>query len=159
MPTPSPHDTREANKEIARRIILEVIDKSDLALADELIAQDYVEHRPGADPDAGLDALKDWIRTVHDAFPDWRHTVDDVVAEGDLVTIRNTLYGTHRGEWMGIVPTGRKIEQRGFDQMRVVDGKMVEHWGEYDWIGFYQQLGAFPQEVLDKMRNLDKVSA
>jgi predicted ester cyclase len=159
MPAPQLKDTLEANKEVARRIILEVIDKSNLALADQLIAADYHEHRPGAAPDAGVDGLKDWIRTVHAAFPDWRHTVDDVVAEGDLVTIRNTLYGTHRGEWMGIAPTGRTIEQRGFDQMRIVGGKMVEHWGEYDWIGFYQQLGAFPQEVLDKMHNLDKVRA
>lgn len=158
MPTPPHHDTLELNKEVARRIILEVIDQSKLDLADELIARDYVEHRPTDDPDAGLDGLKEWIRTVHAAFPDWRHTVDDVVAEGDMVMIRNTLYGTHRGEWMGIAPTGRTIEQRGFDQMRIVDGKMVEHWGEYDWIGFYQQLGAFPQEVLEKMHNLDKVA-
>ena len=136
-------DTLQANKDVARRIILDVIDRSDIALADQLIEPDYVEHRPSDDPDAkGLVGLKKWIRMVHDAFPDWRHVIHDEVAEGDLVTIRSTLYGTHRGPWMGIPATGTEIEQRGYDQFRIVDGRMVEHWGEYDWIGFYQQLGA-----------------
>lgn len=141
----------EDNKQIARRIILEVIDNADLDLAGQLVEPDYVEHRPSDDPTKGLAGLEKWIRMAHDAFPDWRHTIDDVVAEGDLVTIRSTLYGTHRGPWMGIPPTGKEIEQRGYDQFRIVGGRMVEHWGEYDWIGFYQQLGQLPEEVKRKL--------
>jgi predicted ester cyclase len=153
-------DRLATNKEVARRIILDVIDHADMALADRLVAPDYVEHRPSDDPDAkGLDGLKTWIRTVHQAFPDWRHVIQDEVADGDLVTIRSTLYGTHRGAWMGIPPTGNTIEQRGYDQFRIVDGRMVEHWGEYDWIGFYQQLGALPEDVKRKLGLLPKDQA
>ena len=149
-------DPLEQNKSVARRILLEVIDGANLVLADELIAPDYVEHRPtnpAEDKDTSpRDGLKKWIRMVHQAFPDWRHEIHDVVAEGNLVTVRSTLYGTHRGAWMGIPPTGKEIAQRGYDQFRIVDGRMVEHWGEYDWIGFYQQLGALPDDVRQKLQ-------
>ena len=146
----------EENKRIATRIILEVIDAANLALADDLIAPDYVEHRPTNPAEDGdtspRDGLKKWIGMVHEAFPDWRHEIHDAVAEGELVTVRSTLYGTHRGTWMGIPATGQQIEQRGYDQFRIVDGRMVEHWGEYDWIGFYQQLGALPEDVKRKLK-------
>ena len=139
------------NKNVARRIIVEVIDGADLDLADELIAEEYVEHRPSAGDGSSREGFKAWIRMVHDAFPDWRHTIDDVVAEGDKVMVRNTLYGTHRGTFMGIPATGKQFRQEGFDLFRIQDGKMVEHWGVYDWMGFYQQLGIVPpQEELAK---------
>ena len=146
----------EENKRTVRRIILEVIDGADLALADDLIAPDYVEHRPTNPAEESdlnpREGLKRWIGMVHEAFPDWRHEIHDEVAEGDLVTVRSTLYGTHRGTWLGIPATGKQIEQRGYDQFRIVDGRMVEHWGEYDWIGFYQQLGALPEDVKRKLK-------
>jgi predicted ester cyclase len=137
-------------KRIARRVLVEVIDGADLELADELIAADYVEHRPTDETAPGVAGFKKWVRLVHDAFPDWRHTVDDIIAEGDKVMVRNTVYGTHRGDFMGIAPTGKQIEQRGFDLFRIADGKVVEHWGEYDWLGLYRQLGAVPEIGTEK---------
>ncbi len=138
----SPH---QELKNIARRIIIEVIDGADLDLADDLIAADYVEHRPTDETAPGVAGFKKWVRLVHEAFPDWRHTIEDVLAEGDKVMVRNTVFGTHRGEFMGIAPTGKQIQQRGFDQFRIAGGKVVEHWGEYDWFGLYQQLGVIPE--------------
>jgi predicted ester cyclase len=135
----------QANKNLARRVIEEVIDGADLDLADELIAEDYVEHRPTDDTAPGREGLKRWVKMVHAAFPDWRHTIDDLVAEGDKVVVRNTLFGTHRGEFMGIAPTGKQIRQAGFDLFRIQDGKVIEHWGEYDWMGFFQQLRVVPE--------------
>ena len=134
----------QENKHVARRILEEVVDGANLDIAEDLIAPDYLEHRarPGAPP--GLEGFKQWVRTAHAAFPDWRHSIDDVIAEGDKVMIRNTVYGTHRGEFMGIAPTGKQVQQAGIDVMRIVDGRMVEHWGEYDWLGLLQQLGALP---------------
>ncbi len=140
------YEQLQENKEVARRIIVEVIDGADLALADELIEADYVEHRESDGSEPSLEGLKRWITMVHDAFPDWRHTVDDLIAEGDKVVVRNRVFGTHRGEFMGIPPTGKQVVQPGIDIMRIKDGKMVEHWGVYDWKGFFEQLGEFPKD-------------
>jgi predicted ester cyclase len=136
-----------ANAAIASRILLEVIDQHDFELAHQLIAADYVEHRPNGDGPDGLEGLRAWIAATHKGFPDWRHRIEGVLAQGDRVVVRSMLYGTHTGEFQGIKATGRTIEQHGYDEMRIVDGKMVEHWGEYDWLGFYQQLGVLPQKI------------
>jgi predicted ester cyclase len=145
--SPRSNDSLARNVEVARRIILEVIDQSRLDLADELVAPDYVEHRPNGDGPDGVEGLKAWVRTVHEGFPDWRHEITGAVAQGDRVVLRSTLYGTHTGEFQGIPATGRTIEQFGYDELRISDGRMVEHWGEYDWLGFYQQLGVVPESV------------
>ncbi len=145
--SPATPDSLDRNVAVARRIILEVIDQSKLELAHELVTADYVEHRPNGDGPNGVEGLKAWIQTAHKGFPDWRHEITGVVAQGERVVLRSTLRGTHRGEFQGIQPTGKQIEQFGYDEMRIVDGKMVEHWGEYDWLGFYQQLGVVPDDV------------
>lgn len=139
------HQTQQNIKNVARRILIEVVDGANLDLADELIAPDYLEHRSGAGEGSPLEGFKEWVRTVHGGFPDWRHTIDDLIAEGDKVVVRNRVFGTHRGEFMGIAPTGKQVEQAGIDIMRIQDGRMVEHWGVYDWHGLYQQLGVLPK--------------
>lgn len=132
----------QENKRIARRIIEEVIDGRNLTLADELIAQDYVEHSPSQGLPPGREGFKRWIVQVHTGFPDWQHSIEDMIAEGDRVVVRNVARGTHRGEFMGIAPTGHRVSEPGIDIMRIVGGKMVEHWGQYDWLGLLDQLKA-----------------
>jgi steroid delta-isomerase-like uncharacterized protein len=135
-------DQLQANKTVARRILEEVIDGKDLDLADELIAEDVHDHcaTPGSTP--GREGWKEWVRGIHASYPDWRHTIEDIIAEGDKVVVRQTAMGTHRGTFHGIEPTGKLVRERGIDVMRIRDGKMVEHWGEYDWFGLFTQLGA-----------------
>ncbi len=133
-------DQTQEIKNVARRILEEVIDGKDLDLADDLIAEDVYDHTGGGS--GGREAWKEWIRTVHAAFPDWRHVIEDVIAEGDKVVVRQAVLGTHRGAFRGIAPTGRQIRQVGIDVMRIRDGKLVEHWGQYDWLGLFAQLGA-----------------
>lgn len=136
-----------SNAAIARRIIEEVIDTGDLALADQLVAVDYREGSafPGLSP--GREGLKQWIRMARAAFPDWRHTIEDIIAEEDRVVVRTIARGTHWGEFMGLLPTGKQVTQPGIDIMRIGAGQMVEHWGQYDWLGLLQQLGALPAVV------------
>ena len=81
------------------------------------------------------------LRTV---FPDLRITVEDIVAEGDKVVSRGTFSGTHKGEFMGIAPTGKQITVGLIEIVRIVAGKMVEHWNVVDNLGMMRQLGVVP---------------
>jgi steroid delta-isomerase-like uncharacterized protein len=134
----------EENKALMRRFY-EEIGKGNLAVVDELIAADLVEHSPFVPGQApgrqGTLELFTMIRTV---FPDLRITVEDIVAEGDKVVSRGTFSGTHKGEFMGIAPTGKQITVGLIEIVRIVAGKMVEHWNVVDNLGMMQQLGAVP---------------
>jgi ketosteroid isomerase-like protein len=88
----------EANKTLYRRWFEEVVTGRNLALADELLAADYVLHFPGMPP-LDREGHKQLLGMFHAAFPDWRETVEAVVAEGDLVVIRVTGSGTHEGHF------------------------------------------------------------
>ena len=77
-------------------------------------------------------------------FPHWRSRLEALIAEGDLVTERFTARGTHRGEIMGVPPTGREVVLAGINIFRVQDGKLVERWGRTDDLGLLQQLGMVP---------------
>ena len=96
-----------------------------------------------ANPDWGqqLGYSKDRLA---EAFPDLRLTVEDVVSDGEKVAARVTFRGTHRGEFQGIPPTGKKVAFSSMEFNRVVGGKVEEHWVELDLLGLMQQLGAVP---------------
>jgi predicted ester cyclase len=134
----------EENKALTRRFY-EEISKGNLAVVDELIAADLVEHSPFVPGQAsgrqGTLELFTMIRTV---FPDLRFKVEDIVAEGDKVVSRGTFGGTQKGEFMGIAPTGKQITVGLIEIVRIVAGKMVEHWNVVDNLGMMRQLGVVP---------------
>ena len=135
----------EENKAAFRRIPEEVVNTGNLALADELFAADYVEHvavPPGTPP--GVEGFKAFFTMLRAAFPDLRYTVEAILAEDDLVAGHVTVRGTHRGEFMGIAPTGRQATWTETHVGRYENGKLVEHWGDSDDLGLLQQLGAVP---------------
>jgi predicted ester cyclase len=78
------------------------------------------------------------------AFPDLHVEIEDVVAEGDTVATRVTMTATHRGAFLGVAPTGRRVRYEGMDILRFREGKMVEHWTVTDDLGLMQQLGVVP---------------
>ena len=139
FPPPDP----EANKAIARREFEEVFNQGNLDLADEIMAADYV-YQSAAGDYAGREARKQSIAMYIAAFPDIHFTVDDQIAEGDIVATRWTSTGTHKGEMMGIPPTGVHATTTGIFISRIVDGKMVEEWNSWDVLGLMQQLGVMP---------------
>lgn len=119
-----------ANQAATTRLMDEVFVKGNVALLDEVLAPDFVEHQqfpPEVPPGAG--ALKWFVENFRPAFPDLTITIDQIAASGDLVAMRSTWKGTHQGEWMGMKPTGKAIEFESFDMIRFKDGKAVEHWG------------------------------
>ena len=131
----------EKNKAIIRRFVEEVQNGGDLTVLDEIAAADYVNHTapPGVLPDR--EGLKQLTAMFRRAFPDGRITIEDLVAEGDRVVTRKTFRGTHRGELMGIQPTGRTVAIQLIDIVRLADGKAVESWSAADDLGMLQQLG------------------
>jgi steroid delta-isomerase-like uncharacterized protein len=110
---------------------------------DELFAADFVDHNPAV-LSHDLEGTKQLFSMYLDAFPDVQITVDDLIAEGDRVAARFTGQGTHKGPFMGLPPTGKPFTLTAIDILRIVDGKIVEHWGEADTLGLLQQLGAIP---------------
>ena len=108
----------------------------------ELFSSDFVSHTPEGDLD--LDTFFKGVSAMLKAFPDVKFTLEDMVAEGDKVTTRYTVSGTHKGEFMGIPATGKKFKISGFEIRRLSGGKMVEYWGLMDSLSLMRQLGAMP---------------
>jgi len=138
----------EKNKAIVRRAI-EALNKKNLALLDELMAPDYVDHTHQIQ---GLEGMKQVIEEESKGFSDFHVTIEDIIAEGDKVWVRVKETATHTGKFRGLAPTGKKITYTAVAIWRIVDGKIVEGWEVYDQMDFYKQLGVieykgFPDEV------------
>jgi steroid delta-isomerase-like uncharacterized protein len=134
----------EENKAVVRRFY-EEWNKQNLSVVEELVAPHWVCHGTGAFPDYDRAGGKHFLTALWTAFPDARIAVEDLIAEGDKVVSRLTIRGTHRGEYMGIPPTGKQASLTGIEIDRIEDGKFVESWPSRDDLGFLQQLGAIPQ--------------
>jgi steroid delta-isomerase-like uncharacterized protein len=105
---------------------------------------DYVAHMQGAPSPLNADGWTAFLGVFATAFPDGKIVVDGAISEGDTVASRWTMSGTHGGEFQGVPPTGRQVTMKGIDFSRVVEGKIAEHWAEFDVIGVMQQIGAIP---------------
>jgi steroid delta-isomerase-like uncharacterized protein len=131
-----------ANKALVRRFYDEVWSGGNLAVADEVFAEDYVRH--DLRPSAALPGPEGQKRIAEDfraAFPDLRFEVEIVVAEDELVAARWTASGTHRGRWGAIEPSGRRATFSGVNIFRFENGKVVELWNHRDDLGLMEQLG------------------
>lgn len=135
----------EENKVIARRWSEELWSKGDLAVADEIVAPNYVRHDPG-DPFAaeGPEDVKRLVTGLRALMPDLHITIEDVIAERDKVVSRYTATGTVTGEFMGRAFTGKQTRATAIQIFRIVDGKIVESWANRDDLGVLQQLGLVP---------------
>jgi steroid delta-isomerase-like uncharacterized protein len=134
----------EQNKAIVRRLFEEPW-KGKLDVVDELTAGDYVGHDPALPgPVRGPEGVKEFISTYLGAFPDARVTVEEQLAEGDLVATRWSARGTHEGELMDIDPTGRKVSISGITISRLDRGKVVEEFQNWDFYGMMQQVEGTP---------------
>jgi predicted ester cyclase len=139
--------TLEANRLIGHRVLLEIWSQGRLELADDLYAPDYVDHvARGPEPEEvqGPGGLKAAVTLFRSAFPDLQYSIDDDMAEGDLVMTRFSARGTHLGPFLGAAPTGKEISYTGIDVNRVAGGRIVESWVQYDALGLLQQLGLAP---------------
>ena len=134
----------EENKALVRRIIEEAWNKGNLAVIDELLSPAYIHHSLPPQMPHDREGYKQMVRMHHSAFPDFHLTIEDIVAEEDKVVLRFYWSGTHKGEFMGIAPTGKKVTVTAICMHRIESGKEVEQWAEANSMGLMQQLGIFP---------------
>jgi steroid delta-isomerase-like uncharacterized protein len=134
----------EAAKAVVRRNTEEVQGGGNFEVFEELFADDFLDHtpQPGRTPDKA--GARELYKVLRAAFPDFHADIHWQLADGDRVTTYKTYHGTHRGEFFGIAPTGRKIQFETVDVMGVHDGKITEHWGVANLFSLMQQLGALP---------------
>jgi steroid delta-isomerase-like uncharacterized protein len=132
----------EANKELVRRY-QEAHNTNNLDALNDIVAEDLVAHSLMPGVPQGLEGGKMVHQIALAAFPDFHATIEDLIAEGDRVAARMTFSGTHTGgPFMGIPPSGRRFSFGATAIFRIAGGKIVEHWGEEDSLGWLQQLGA-----------------
>lgn len=132
------------NKALVTEVIDALFTRGELDAVDRYLAPGFVNHDPfpGFAPDR--EGMRRTAQVFRQAFPDWHSQLEALIAEDDLVTERFTARGTHRGEIMGVAPTGRVVVLAGINIFRVQNGRLVERWGRTDDLGFLQQLGIVP---------------
>ncbi len=118
----------------------EILNKGNLDAFEELCAPNFVKHAIPPSPDYGIEGSKQSVLMLRKAFPDIKYTVEDMIEDGDKLVARWSAKGTHKGEFMGIPPTGKQVAFTGIEIIRVEDGKAVEEWEELDRAGLMQQL-------------------
>jgi steroid delta-isomerase-like uncharacterized protein len=135
---------QEQNKQVVRQLF-EAFDRHDTERIGQLVSStNYSLHFLGMPP-------KDWnghkqlIIATTNAFPDVHHDIEDMAAEGeDKVAVRFNITGTHKGEFQGIPPTGKKVSFGEMAFFTIIDGKIIEIWANVDMMGLMQQIGAIP---------------
>ena len=131
------------SKMITCRLFEEMESQGNLDVADDIFANDFVNHTPFGEMH-GPEGAKQFVSKLRTAFPDLQVTVKDQIAEGDKVATHWTARGTHKAKFQNIPPTGKQIEIRGIVISQIANGKIVEQWGNPDVLGLMQQLGTIP---------------
>ena len=137
----------EENKAIFRRYVEEVPNRGDMEVADEIFGR-YIAHQAdGATLERGPEDVKRFTEEYRSAFPDWRISVDEQIAEGDKVVNRVTLRGTHQRQFRDMAPTGKEVELKAVTIFRFSpEGKVVETWDYFD------QLRLMRQSIVQELR-------
>ncbi len=131
----------EDNKALVQRFFEEVINQRNVAALDQFVSPNAVNHTVPS----GLPQGPNQFLSMHlNAFPDVKATVEDLLTNGDKVVALVSYRGTHQGAFRSIPPTGKPITLMGINIFRIVNGKMVEHWGLTDRLSALQQLGVVP---------------
>jgi len=158
----------EANKVVVRRYIEEMLNPGNFALADQFFSADSIFHGPNLPEVRGREARRRFFASLREAIPDYRLTVEELIAEGDKVAMRWSDTGTHRGEWLGVPASGKRICGSGTTTFRLVDGKITDEFVQADVLGFLQHVGAAPASIeankaivrryFDELINQDKLA-
>ena len=134
----------EDNKAVIRRFVEQFKNRANHEIVDELFTEDFVHHFADPRLPKGRAGMKALGRSVVAGLPDVHATIEDLIAEGDKVVERTRAGGTHRGEFFGVPPTGKKISWSETHVYRFKNGKVAEHWPEIDTFGIMMQLGVIP---------------
>ncbi len=130
------------NKAVVRRVF-ESFNRGELDEAARNIGSDYVYHGPAAEL-RGPEGWKQVAGMYRSAFPDVICTIDEQIAEGDVVVTRFTARGTHRGELAGVAGSGRTVTVPVVSITRVIGGKLVDEFEVFDQLAMFQAIGTLP---------------
>jgi len=145
---PSEEETRmqeQRNKQIVRRFVDEYQTDADERAFAELIHPDLVDHSRPPGIAEGPEGVRQQFDGFRAAFEGFRAEILDQVAEGDKVVTYKLFHGVHSGDFAGVPPTGREVAIAVIDIVRIVDGRIAEHWNVVDQLGLMRQLGALPE--------------
>jgi len=134
----------EAGKALYTRMVDEVVNQGHFDVVDELFDPGYIDHSAPPGAPGGLDGVKAVFGMFRTGFPDVKFTIEQMVAEGDMVATFVHGEGTNDGEFMGRPPSGKSARWQSTGFFRVKNGKIVEHWGVPDLLGLMTQIGAIP---------------
>jgi predicted ester cyclase len=123
--------------------LYELLNQGDVESIGDLVDADFVEHDPLPGQGQGREGALDRFSMITGALAP-HFAVEDVIAEGDKVVARNTVTGTHRGEFMGVAPTGKSVTYNEIFIFRFADGRVVETWGVVDVLAQMKQIGVVP---------------
>ena len=130
------------NAELLRRYMHEVWEEGNPAAVERFADPSFRRHIAPRLPSLNLEDQVARLKGLRSAFPDVSLELDDVAVSGDIVAFRSTMRGTHRGELLGVPPTGRQVTVSLVDMWRVSGGRVVEQWGGPDMFDLLRQLGA-----------------
>ena len=136
----------ESQKAVVRRFVDEMLNRQDLAVAEQLFTPDFVDH-DADDPDgrrSGVEGARAEVGAFLRAFPDMRVSTDQLIAEADTVVYRGRVSGTHTGDFFGIPATGKPFSVWVWQTFRLEGDKIAEAWLHIDRLGMLQQLGVVP---------------
>ena len=135
----------EANKALVQRLLDEGFNGGNMALFDELLAPDFVNHDPSAPAAVDREGLKQWWTAIRAGFPDVHIEIEALIGEGDMVVKRVTGRGTMTREFHGHPATGKSFVNPTISIYRIVGGQVKELWWGYDNLNLLMQLGLIPQ--------------
>jgi len=139
----------QENSILIRRWFEEVWNSGRIEAVDEMASPDVIGHGQAQHAtDIGLKEFKPFVMGFRSAFPDLKVTIDYIIEQGGKVVARWTATMTHKGEFLGIAPTGKKATITGTSTQRISGGKIVEGWDNWDQLGLLVQIGAVPATQL-----------
>ncbi|MDQ6949112.1 MAG: ester cyclase [Actinomycetota bacterium] len=134
----------EENRRLAQRFFDDVMNGMDATAAEEILAREFATHHPNFPVARGPEGVLGVLNMLRSAIPDLQYAVQDIIADDATVAVRWLARGTHRGNFMGIQPTGHPVSVSGIDIFQVRAGRVVEGWVNSDILGLMQQFGALP---------------
>ncbi len=135
----------QENKQVAKRLAEEVFSKGNMEVFDEIFADSYVMHNmPVPNIPGTKEGFRQLVLATRNAFPDVKVHIDDVIAEGDFAVFHDHVEATSTGDFMGVPPSNKRIAWTEIHFLRIVGGKIIEHWSNFDQLGILMQLRAIP---------------
>ena len=141
----------DQNKAVVRQYF-EAIDAQNYSRMKELSADDFSFQSPGLPEPLRIDVLSQVAKIHYASFPDWRHKIETLVAEGDKVAVKLIQNGTHKAEYEGIPPTGKEVTMPAQCLFVIANGTVKEFWAIEDYLDFYQQLGMELRPIVAKKK-------